>query len=140
MTQAMRTYETGVLVVDTEPLCRWALREALREVGFQVADSNGEHLPDCLDGIDVLVLDATLPGGGALTVLQRVRASNPRCRVLLLTELDDVSLTRPWPQSTSWQAMQKPFDIRALVAAVTTLADRSEGDSTVKGENDALLL
>jgi two-component system nitrogen regulation response regulator GlnG len=111
-----------VLVVDAEPLSRWAVRESLTQAGFDVRESNGEDLVDCDQRIDVLVLDATLPRLSALDVLQRVRVNNPRCPVVLLTELDDVGLARLAPRTSSWCAVQKPFDITDLVSVVRSFA------------------
>jgi DNA-binding NtrC family response regulator len=118
----MGTRPARVLVVDAESLSRWAVRESLTQAGFQVCESDGESLADCDQPIDVLVLDATLRRCGAMEILQRVRAHSPRCRVVLLTELDDISLARLGPPTPKWRALQKPFDVADLVSAVRSLA------------------
>ena len=118
----MGTPATRVLVVDAEPLSRWAVRESLTQAGFEVCESDGESLVDCDRTIDVLVLDATLRRCGAMEILQRVRAHSPRCCVVLLTELDDIALARLSPPTAKWRALQKPFDVADLVSAVRSLA------------------
>jgi DNA-binding NtrC family response regulator len=114
--------DARVLLVDADPLCRWALRESLTEAGLQVVESSGDVPLGSVNDIDVLVLDATLPQDGAMDVLQHVRKSNPRCRVILMTAFDDVSLARLQPPSASWRAIQKPFDMNRMMAVVRELA------------------
>jgi DNA-binding NtrC family response regulator len=111
-----------ILVVEADRLCRWALHEALTEAGFEVVESNGDERLESVKGIDVLILDATLPQGGAMQAFQAVRTQNPWCEVILMTVLDDVSLVRLNPPSRAWRVMQKPFDVGRMVAAVVELA------------------
>ena len=111
-----------VLVVDAEPLVRWALRETLSGAGFEVVEMAPDPPFPLVDGIDVLVLDATLAAGGALRVLEHVRALNPYCRVVLLTSFDAVGLARLTDGSPRWRAVQKPFELPAVVQVVSELA------------------
>ena len=111
-----------VLVVDAEPLCRWALREALSSADFDVREMDVDPPFPPIEAVDVLVLDATLPGAGALRVLEHVRANNPRCRVVLLTSFDEVGLARLAGRSPTWRAIQKPFDVPAVVDAIRELS------------------
>ena len=119
----MGTQSAHILVVDHEPLCLWALTESLADAGFQVSGSNGDGPIGCVEPVDVLVLDATLPPDLAVTVLQQVRIRNPRCRVMLMTDFDEGS--RPGfqaPLTDGWRSLEKPFDMGAMVAAVKELA------------------
>lgn len=118
----MPRHLTRVLVVDAEPLCRWAIREALTGAGFDVRDMNADPPFPAVDEVDVLILDATLPAAGALRVLEHVRARNPRCRVVLLTSFDEVGLARLAGKSPTWRAIQKPFDMATVVGVVTELS------------------
>jgi len=111
-----------VLVVDAEPLCRWALQEALTPAGFDVVEMSPDPPFPPVDGVDVLVLDATLAGAASLRILEHVRARNPRCRVLLLTAFDSVGLARLSTSSAVWRAIQKPFELPAVVEAVSELS------------------
>lgn len=112
-----------VLVVDDEPLCRWALRESLSEDGLQVIAADGDVEGESVDAIDVLVIDAAMHDGRALRVLERVRSRSPKCRVVIMTTFDDIALRRlpPLP-TTGWRMIQKPFDLRRMVSLVRELA------------------
>jgi len=111
-----------ILIVDSEPLVRWALRETLVAAGFDVVELSPDPPYAPVDRIDVLVLDATLVGNGALRILEHVRARNPRCRVLLLTSFDAVGLSRLPPGSPLWRSVQKPFELPAVLQMVSELA------------------
>jgi DNA-binding NtrC family response regulator len=113
-----------ILIVDAEPLARWALRETLAAAGFEVVDMQADPPFPAIDNIDVLILDATLAGNGALRVLEHVRARNPSCRVLLLTSFDAVGLARLRSASPMWRAVQKPFEMPAVLQVVSELARR----------------
>jgi len=111
-----------VLIVDAEPLVRWALREALTSAGFEAIEMDADPPFALVDDVDVLMLDATLAGTGALRVLEHVRARNPRCAVVLLTSFDAVGLARLTGGSALWRAVQKPFDLPAVVGVVQELS------------------
>jgi DNA-binding NtrC family response regulator len=113
-----------VLVVDAEPLARWALLETLSTAGFDVVEMTPDPPYAAVGGVDVLVLDATLSRGGALRVLEHVRALNPTCKVVLLTSFDPVGLARLADSSPLWRAVQKPFELPAVVEAVDELVRR----------------
>jgi len=117
-----------VLIVDAEPLVRWALREALTAAGFDAIEMDADPPFASVDNVDVLMLDATLAGAGALRVLEHVRARNPRCAVVLLTSFDAVGLARLAGGSSIWRAVQKPFDLPAVVSVVEELS-RKRGAS-----------
>ena len=113
-----------VLVVDAEPLCRWALHETLADAGLHVTDADEDVDSVDIEDVDVLVLDAALPQGAAFRVLERVRERSPKCRVVVMTAFGDVELQRlpPLP-TTGWRMIQKPFDVRRIVPLVIELAE-----------------
>jgi DNA-binding NtrC family response regulator len=112
-----------VLVVDAEPLGRWAVREALSAAGFEAIELDPNLPIPAIAEVDVLVLDATLAGTSSLRILETIRRGNPRCRVVLLTSFDAVGFARVRPGSASWRAVQKPFDVARVVEATAELAD-----------------
>jgi DNA-binding NtrC family response regulator len=123
-----------VVIVDAEPLVRWALRETLASAGFDAIEMSPDEPYPPIDAVDVLVLDATLARNGSLRVLEHVRGRNPGCRIVLLTSFDAVGLARLKSVSPLWRAVQKPFEMPAVVEAVSALARRpSRTSSTLAG-------
>lgn len=78
-----------VLIVDDHDLVRAGLANILSEAGFEVlgeaADADTGVEAACEHQPDVVLWDLAMPGGG-LTALPRLP---PRCRVVVLTALDD---------------------------------------------------
>lgn len=87
-----------IVVVDDHPLFRDGVVNTLQaEADFQVVAEGttaadavrlaAEHLPD------LLLLDINIPGGGGLSVVPKIAASNPATKIVMLTaseEEDDV--------------------------------------------------
>ena len=90
--------------------------------GFDAIEMDADPPYPAIDDVDVLILDATLAGTGALRVLEHVRGRNPRCAVVLLTSFDAVGLARLTGGSSLWRAVQKPFDLPAVVEVVQELS------------------
>ena len=68
------------------------LEGKLAEEGYEVAAfDNGRDALDSLPNVvpDLVLLDLIMPGLDGLTVLQRIRAADPRLPVVVLTAMDD---------------------------------------------------
>ena len=82
-----------VILADDEPIMRLAVKELLRTEDFAVvgeaADVNGAvELADRLRP-NVAILDAHMPGGGAIEALRRIRRLAPEVRCLVLSAFVD---------------------------------------------------
>ncbi len=111
-----------ILVVDDEPLIRWAVREGLESAGYQVieAGSAREALAE-LDGasnVDVALLDIRLPDSDDLTLLRRVRAGAPDCRVIVMTAHGTPELLAEAIRAGAFGTLSKPFDMTGMVDMV----------------------
>jgi len=88
-----------VLIVDDHAIVRAGLRMLINpqpdmEVVGEAADGH-EALRQALEANpDVLTLDLTMPGGGGLKTLERLRQGCPQTRVLVLTMHEDPSYLR----------------------------------------------
>ena len=67
-----------ILVVDDEHL-RWSLGDRLTEEGYRVveAETTAEALEKHREGVDLVLLDYRLPESDGLTVLKRIKKTNP---------------------------------------------------------------
>lgn len=112
-----------ILVVDDEPLIRWAVREGLEAAGFAVveADSAREALA-ALDGgarpVAVAILDLRLPDSDDLSLLRRVRQARPGCRVIVMTAHGTPELMAEAMRAGAFGTISKPFDLARMVGLV----------------------
>ena len=115
-----------VMVADDHTLLREGLRELLTTdpafvvvadaaTGPDVVAQAAEHRPD------LLLLDVQMPGPGARTVVERVRAASPDTKIVILTMHDDPVLVRQLLNSGASAYLLKTVARAELLAAVHTV-------------------
>jgi DNA-binding NtrC family response regulator len=112
-----------ILVVDDEPLIRWAVREGLESAGYVVleAGSAGEALARLagVNGrVDVALLDVRLPDSDDLGLLEQVRRRAPGCRVIVMTAHGTPELLDEAMTAGAFDTISKPFDLGRIVGLV----------------------
>lgn len=117
-----------VLVVDDEPLIRWALTETLAAVGYTVRQAPDGRaairiLEDPDHQIDVILLDYRLPDSTDLQLLSRVRALEPHAVVIMMTAYSSPEMAREALARGASRVVQKPFDMRAAQRMVEQAAE-----------------
>ena len=116
-----------VLVVEDFELIRDSVTQGLREAGFAVdATGDGEEGWWYLKShdYDVVVLDLMLPGVDGLTILKRLRASQSKTHVLLLTARDTAADRVRGLELGADDYLVKPFIFAELLARVRALVRR----------------
>ncbi len=107
-----------VLIVDDEPLMRWAMAETLADAGFAVtqASSAREALQQLKDGElpDLVLLDLRLPDSLDLTLLAAIRRQAPASTVIMATAYWTPELSRSAERLGAVQVMDKPLDMTTL--------------------------
>ena len=109
-----------VLLVEDEPRIRRRAASALRSAGFGVDTAvNGDAaLREAgQKTFSLVLLDLTLPAPDGWSTLRHLRRQQPELRVLITSENDFSSQARALG---AVGLLRKPFDDRALVAAVKT--------------------
>lgn len=113
-----------ILVVDDEPLIRWALRETLESAGYAVVEAGsaseatsrisaaGAHSPK------VALLDLRLPDSDDLSLLRLVRVDAPNCQVIIMTAYGTPEILRDAVSLGAFSTISKPFDLSAVLALV----------------------
>ena len=113
-----------VLVVDDEPLIRWAVREILEDAGYGVVEAGsareamsriaeaGGHL------LAVALLDLRLPDSDDLSLLRRVRDEAPGCQVIIMTAHGTPEILRDALTQGAFGTISKPFDLTSIVGMV----------------------
>jgi len=121
-----------ILVVDDEPLIRFALNDRLTADGYRVveAETAAEAVAKSRDGVDLVLLDYKLPDGDGLSVLKRIKEHDPDTLVILLTAHTSVEIAVEAMKQGAYHYANKPFnldEISILVAkALETTALRRE--------------
>ena len=84
----MKGEAARILVVDDERLIRWALDQQLRREGYGVrlAETGAEALQAArTEAPDLVLLDMRLPDADGVEILERLRALDPECPVIMIT-------------------------------------------------------
>lgn len=115
-----------VLVVDDEPDVLRITSKILQLAGFEVieATSGIEALATFERqgaGIDVVVLDVTMPGLGGSEVFDRLRRLDPRIGILLTSGFDEGEVLATMRPTAPYGFLSKPFHAQELVAAALDL-------------------
>jgi len=111
------------LVVDDDPAMRALLRDWLEREGFRVLEEpSGERLLALAQGtrFDVVILDKEMPGLGGFDVLPAFRRRRPEVPVILVTAFGGALVAEEALKLGAQQYLEKPFQFRALIAAVRT--------------------
>lgn len=112
-----------ILVVDDEPLIRWAVREELESAGYAVieAGSAREAIDALREGavpVAVALLDVRLPDSDDLSLLRRLRRDLPACRVIVMTAHGSPELLADAMTAGAFGTISKPFDMARMVGLV----------------------
>jgi two-component system KDP operon response regulator KdpE len=116
-----------ILVVDDESAIRRALRPALIELGFQVAEaSRGEEALQLLRAgtYDAVLLDVNMPGLGGIETLRRIRGFAPRLPILMLTVRDQEEEKVIALDLGADDYVTNPFSTRELIARIRAAVRR----------------
>jgi DNA-binding NtrC family response regulator len=116
-----------VLIVDDEPLLRWALAETLRDSGCEIVEAGtAQGAIDALSNparrFDVVVLDCHLPDAGDLTLLAATRRLSPESQAVVMSAFVTEEATSRALELGACRVLQKPVDLGALTALVLNLA------------------
>ena len=106
-----------VLVVDGEPLIRWALSNALETCGHHVvaaADTDAALHALAGEDLDAAVLDCQLADAGDLTLLHDIRAIAPDLPVVGMTACPGEETMLRARGHGAVRILEKPFDVFSL--------------------------
>jgi two-component system response regulator AtoC len=120
-----------VLVVDDEPLVRWAIAETLRAHGREIveAENAGEALTAILGSArhpDTVLLDLKLPDSDDLSLLASVRRLLPLVPVILMTAFGTPEVLEEARRLGVYMVLDKPFDLEELDLIVERAVEGSK--------------
>lgn len=122
----MNTKDWKILLVDDEHefITTLAERLELRGIAARVVfDGESALLAVAEDEPHVMVLDVLMPGIKGLEVLERVKRSNPRVQVLLLTGHGSTRDGIEGMRLGAFDYMMKPLNIDTLIEKMDSAID-----------------
>jgi DNA-binding NtrC family response regulator len=112
-----------VLIVDDEPLIRWAIGETLRSSGCSAVEAKdacaglravaGASVP-----FDVILLDYWLPDSGDLATLALIRSMAPGTPIVMMSARATPDVVAEALRLGASSVMLKPFEMTTVVPAV----------------------
>jgi DNA-binding NtrC family response regulator len=118
---------TRVLVVDDEPLIRWALAEMLTDLGCEVGqagDARSALSAMCEAApFDIVLLDVRLPDSDDLTLLARVRSLDPAARIIVMSAHGTRDMAERAASLGAFTFLSKPFELAKVAALVAEARD-----------------
>jgi DNA-binding NtrC family response regulator len=108
-----------LLVVDDEPLVRWAISETLGGPGFDIEEaSDAQSAVRALFGAgadpDVVLLDLRLPDSTDLKLLETVHRMAPGAVIILMTAFGTPDVYADAPRLGASLVLDKPFNVDEL--------------------------
>jgi DNA-binding NtrC family response regulator len=112
-----------VLVVDDEPLIRWAVAERLASAGYKVFEAGDgktalHYVQPDGPSLDLVLLDVRLPDSRDLRVLEGIKFLRPHCKVILMTAYGWLGLATEAVNKGACRVIGKPFDLNDVVTAI----------------------
>jgi DNA-binding NtrC family response regulator len=108
------------LVVDDEPLVRWAIAETLASLGHEISeagDAAAARQAILAEPPDLVMLDLRLPDSDSLDLARFIRAHAPNARVVLMTAFGTSEILEE-TAALRIPVLPKPFDLSELAAIV----------------------
>ncbi len=133
-----------ILVVDDDARIRDLLRRYLSHEGFEVMIAeDGKGLQRILlrETVDLIVLDLMLPGEDGLSICRRLRASNDRTPIIMLTAKGEDVDRIVGLEVGADDYIGKPFNPRELLARIHAVLRRrppQEAPGAPSGENEVV--
>ena len=116
-----------ILIVDDDTRIRDLLRRYLTQEGFEVLQAeDGKSLTRILlrEAVDLIVLDLMMPGEDGLSICRRLRASNDRTPIIMLTAKGEDVDRIVGLEVGADDYLGKPFNPRELLARINAVLRR----------------
>ena len=130
----MSDFNFKALVVEDDSAIAQLLKIHLSELGLNVEvchDAESAFINMQSKPFDLALLDWMLPGIQGIDLLKKIRASNAKIKVLMLTAKTDADSIVSAIESGADDYLTKPFDEKVLLARVRNLLRRIDFENDV---------
>jgi len=120
-----------VLVLDDEPIVIKSLRMALSKIGcaVEVFDNPEAALRRFNEKtFDIVVTDVVMGDVDGIQVLEHVKDSSPRTKVIIMTAFAMMELARKAMERGAFDFIAKPFDAEEIRAIVIKAAEALQSE------------
>lgn len=117
-----------ILIVDNEVKLTMSLKRWLKDFGFRVSvaqDGVSAQEMVALGGINLVLLDSTLPDMSGYALCREIRANDPRIPIIMLSAHNTLDRKLEGFAAGSDDFIVKPFEFRELLARVKASIKRS---------------
>ena len=114
------------LVLDDEPLLRWAASSTLSDAGFSVVQAGSIETARLLAAgqrFDLALLDVRLPDGDGMAFMREFQLDQPGCRFIMMTAFRTPEMTTE-SSAESVRVLDKPFEMPELAALATEVTNQ----------------
>lgn len=128
--------DVRVLVVDDEEILAWSIDSELKSLGAEVTRAGSVR--EALERFsaaspDLVITDLRLPDGNGLELLKKWRFEYPDLPIILITAHGAIDSAVTALRLGAFDYLQKPFNMKDLVAAVKRSADVAKLRQKVSG-------
>jgi two-component system chemotaxis response regulator CheY len=117
-----------VLIVDDNTLTRAMIKDLITEMGQQVVTEaeNGDEAVKAYSKArpDLVLMDLIMPGKSGLDALKEIKAMDPSAKVIMVTAVQQDSISRQLLESGASGILHKPFMYSELEAVLKQYAGR----------------
>ena len=120
-TNAAAGDSASILVVDDEPLIRWAIKESLQGCGHHVAEASTAQEATAVaeqKKIDVILLDHCLPDCRDFSLLEALHRLAPSAAIIVISCCADGDFAATAMKLGACRVFPKPFDLDRLRAVI----------------------
>jgi CheY-like chemotaxis protein len=135
---AVRGPQRTILAVDDEPTILALAKDVLELEGYRVlvARNGVEALAayrDSRGGIDLVLLDLTMPAMGGVECFRRLKQLDPAVRVVISSGFTSEGATVDMLRDGALDCLQKPYEIQALARIVAAALARETTPKAASG-------
>lgn len=110
-----------ILIIDDEPLIRWALEQHLVKQGYLVAAAeSAERGLELIaeDEPDLILLDNCLPEMTGIQLLEKLHAREQGLKVIMITAYDMAETAVKAMKLSAYGYISKPFNLEELTVVI----------------------